>query len=171
LSGHTFEPHEGSFSYNRIRTPHRKPRRTTDGWIVILPYSQDNWQRFWAFGGRPEYLDDGRFATRATRVDHADALYSLLDGIVATKSTAEWLDFCTEYSIPASEVIELEHLGDDPHFAAVKLIRSDEHPTEGSYHYVRDPIRIDGTTQPLRHHAPRLGADTEAILAELDDFT
>ena len=170
LSGHTFEPHEGSFSYNRIRTPHRKPRRTTDGWIVILPYSQDNWKKFWTFGGRPEYFDDERFATRATRVDHADALYSLLDGIVATKSTEEWLDFCTEYSIPVSEVIELEHLGDDPHFAAVGLIRSAEHPTEGSYHYVRDATRINGTTPQLRHHAPRLGADTEAILSELDDF-
>lgn len=170
LSGHTFEPHQGSFSYNRIRTPHRKPRRTTDGWIVILPYSEDNWQQFWTFGGRPEYLDDERFATRSKRVDHADALYGLLDGIVATKSTVEWLDFCSEHSIPVSEVIELEHLGDDPHFAAVELICTDEHPTEGAYHYVRDPIRIDGTTPPLRHHAPRLGADAEEILRELDDL-
>ncbi len=70
--------------------------------------------------------------------------------------------------IPASEVIELEHLGDDPHVAAVGLISSDVHPTEGAYRYVRDPIRIDGTTAPLRHHAPRLGADTDAILSELE---
>jgi crotonobetainyl-CoA:carnitine CoA-transferase CaiB-like acyl-CoA transferase len=168
LSGHTFEPHLGSFSYNRIRTPHRKPRKTTDGWIVILPYSDDNWQQFWTFGERPDYLDDERFATQSKRVDHADALYSLLDGIIAMKSTVEWLGFCAEHSIPASEVIELEHLGDDPHFAAVELIRSDVHPTEGAYRYVRDPIRIDGTTAPLRHHAPRLGADTDAILSELE---
>jgi crotonobetainyl-CoA:carnitine CoA-transferase CaiB-like acyl-CoA transferase len=168
LSGHTFEPHLGSFSYNRIRTPHRKPRKTTDGWIVILPYSDDNWQQFWTFGERPDYLDDERFATQSKRVDHADALYSLLDGIIAMKSTVEWLGFCAEHSIPASEVIELEHLGDDPHFAAVELIRSDVHPTEGAYRYVRDPIRIDGTTAPLRHHAPRLGADTDAILGELE---
>ena len=168
LSGHTFEPHLGSFSYNRIRTPHRKPRQTTDGWIVILPYSDDNWQQFWTFGERPDYLDDERFATQSKRVDHADALYSLLDGIIAMKSTVEWLGFCAEHSIPASEVIELEHLGDDPHFAAVELIRSDVHPTEGAYRYVRDPIRIDGTTAPLRHHAPRLGADTDAILSELE---
>jgi crotonobetainyl-CoA:carnitine CoA-transferase CaiB-like acyl-CoA transferase len=168
LSGHTFEPHLGSFSYNRIRTPHRKPRQTTDGWIVILPYSDDNWQQFWTFGERPDYLDDERFATQSKRVDHADALYSLLDGIIAMKSTVEWLGFCAEHSIPASEVIELEHLGDDPHFAAVELIRSDVHPTEGAYRYVRDPIRIDGTTAPLRHHAPRLGADTDAILGELE---
>ncbi|MGI9599025.1 MAG: CaiB/BaiF CoA transferase family protein [Acidimicrobiales bacterium] len=166
LSGQTFEPQHGDFSYNRIRTPHRKPRRTADGWIVILPYSEDNWRCFWQFGGRPEFLDDPRFETRAKRVVHADDLYSLMGEVVATKSTSEWADFCAENSIPMSEVVQLEHIGDDPHFAEVGLIASDDHPTEGPYHYVRDSIRIDGGVAPLRHHAPRLGADTDAVLRE-----
>jgi crotonobetainyl-CoA:carnitine CoA-transferase CaiB-like acyl-CoA transferase len=167
LSGHTYEPHHGDFSYNRIRTPNRKPRRTLDGWIVILPYSEDNWRRFWEFGGRPESLDDPRFETRSKRVVHADALYGLMDEVVRRKSTAEWEAFCTENSIPMSEVVQLEHIGAEPHFAAVGLIQDDEHPTEGPYHYVRDPIRIDGETQLIRRHAPRLGADTDDVLAEL----
>lgn len=167
LSGHTFEPHRGGFSYNRIRTPNRKPRRTADGWIVILPYSEDNWEQFWRFGGKPEYLEDPRFATRARRVEHADALYSLMGEIVRTKPTAEWAEFCAVNSIPMSEVVQLEHIGDDPHFAEVGLIQSDEHPTEGPYHYVRDAIRIDGAPAGIRHHAPRLGADTDSVLGEL----
>ncbi len=167
LSGQTFEPQHGTFSYNRIRTPHRKPRKTLDGWIVILPYSEDNWQQFWTFGGVPHYLDDERFETRAKRVEHAGALYSLMDDIVRTRPTAEWAEFCAENSIPMSEVVELEHIGEEPHFAAVGLIQSDEHPTEGSYHYVRDSILINGESAPIRHHAPRLGADTEAVLEEL----
>lgn len=170
LSGKTFEPQLGDFSYNRIRTPHRKPRRTADGWIVILPYSEDNWSQFWHFGGAPEYLDDPRFETRAKRVIHADDLYSLMDDIVATKSTAVWASFCAEHSIPMSEVVQLEDIGDDPHFAAVGLIQDAEHPTEGSYHYVRDSIRVNGRWAPVRYHAPRLGADTEEILAELDSL-
>ncbi len=168
LSGQTFEPQHGDFSYNRIRTPHRKPRQTLDGWIVILPYSEDNWQQFWTFGGMPEYLEDERFETRAKRVIYADALYSLMDDIVRTKPTSAWAEFCAANSIPMSEVVQLEHIGDDPHFAEVGLIQSDEHPTEGSYHYVRDSIRINGDYAPIRHHAPRLGADTDEVLAELD---
>ncbi len=168
LSGQTFEPQHGDFSYNRIRTPHRKPRQTLDGWIVILPYSEDNWQQFWTFGGMPEYLEDERFETRAKRVIYADALYSLMDDIVRTKPTSAWAEFCAANSIPMSEVVQLEHIGDDPHFAEVGLIQSDEHPTEGSYHYVRDSIRINGGYAPIRHHAPRLGADTDEVLAELD---
>ncbi len=167
LGGQTFRPQLGDFSYNRIRTPHRRPRRTADGWIVILPYSQNNWQRFFEFAGRPELKDDPRIATGGDRVANADALYGLLDGIVRQKDTSVWLDFCEENSIPAAEVIDLEKLGDDRHFAAVGLYQEDEHPTEGAYRYVRDPILMNGESSPIRHHAPRLGADTEEVLREL----
>lgn len=167
LGGQTFRPQHGDFSYSRIRTPHRRPRRTADGWIVILPYSTDNWRCFFEFAGRPGLRDDERFRTGGSRIRHSDELYGLLDEIVRTRSTAEWLEFCAENSIPASEVVDLEHIREHPHFAAVGLIRDDEHPTEGSYSYVRDPIIVDGKTSPVRHHSPRLGADTKAVLREL----
>ena len=167
LGGQTFDPPFGEFSYARVRTPHRRPRQTTDGWIAVLPYTLEALRRFFAFGGRPELIDDPRFQTAADRVTHADALYSRLDDVVRTKSTAEWLDFCEEHSIPASRVADLEELGDDEHFAAVELFQTDDHPTEGPYRYVRDPILWDHEPSPLRKHAPRLGADTAEVLAEL----
>jgi crotonobetainyl-CoA:carnitine CoA-transferase CaiB-like acyl-CoA transferase len=167
LGGQTFRPQLGDFSYNRIRTSHRRPRRTADGWIVILPYSKDNWHHFFDFAGRPALKEDPRFATGGDRVANADALYGLLDDIVKQKETDIWLEFCKLNSIPASDVVDLEQLGDDPHFAAVGLYQDDEHPTEGPYRYVRDPIRMNGQSSPIRHHAPRLGADTEEVLREL----
>ena len=65
------------------------------------------------------------------------------------------------------EVIDLEKIGEHPHFAAVGLLQDNEHPTEGPYRYARDPIKVDGEVSPLRHHAPRLGADTEEVMREL----
>ena len=167
LGGQTFRPQHGDFSYSRIRTPHRRPRRTKDGWIVVLPYSTDNWHRFFEYAGQPEFKHDERFATGRERIKHSDELYGLLDDIVRKKTTAEWLAFCAEHSIPASEVIDLEKIGEHPHFAAVGLLQDDEHPTEGPYRYARDPIKVDGEVSPLRHHAPRLGADTEEVMREL----
>ncbi|MDJ0905244.1 MAG: CoA transferase [Woeseiaceae bacterium] len=167
LGGQTFRPQHGDFSYSRIRTPHRRPRRTKDGWIVVLPYSTDNWNRFFEYAGFPELRHDERFATGRERIRHSDELYGLLDDIVRKKTTREWLAFCAEHSIPASEVIDLENIGEHPHFAAVELLQDDEHPTEGPYRYVRDPIKVDGETSPVRHHSPRLGADTAEVLREL----
>jgi crotonobetainyl-CoA:carnitine CoA-transferase CaiB-like acyl-CoA transferase len=167
LSGHTFEPPHGDFSYARIRTANRRPRKTTDGWIVVLPYSDDNWQRFWAFGNRPELADDPRFMTGADRVRNADTLYGLLDEVIRQRSTVDWLEFCAEHSIPAAEVLDLEHVGDDPHFSAVGLLQSAEHPTEGSYRYVRSPIRLNGEAAGVDRHPPRLGQDTAEVFADL----
>ncbi|NIL92871.1 MAG: CoA transferase [Woeseiaceae bacterium] len=167
LGGQTFRPQHGDFSYSRIRTPHRRPRRTTDGWIVVLPYSTENWHRFFDYAGQPELKHDDRFATGGERIKHSDELYGLLDDIIKERTTAEWLAFCAKNSIPASEVIDLEKIGEHPHFAAVGLLQDDEHPTEGPYRYVRDPIKVDGEVSPIRHHAPRHGADTEAVLREL----
>ena len=167
LGGHTFEPPFGGFSYGRVRTPHRRPRRTADGWIVILPYSSHNWHDFWEFGGRPDLRDDPRFATPAKRIDNADELYLLMDEIVVQKTTGAWLDYCETHSVPASEVVELEEIRHDPHFEAVGLVRDDQHPTEGDYRYVRDPIMFDGASSPLFRHSPRLGAHTAEVLVEL----
>jgi crotonobetainyl-CoA:carnitine CoA-transferase CaiB-like acyl-CoA transferase len=167
LGGQTFRPQHGDFSYSRIRTPHRRPRRTKDGWIVVLPYSTDNWHRFFEYADQPQFKQDDRFATGRERIKHSDELYGLLDDIVRKKTTAEWLAFCAEQSIPASEVVDLEKIGEHPHFAAVGLLQDDEHPTEGPYRYARDPIKVDGEVSPIRHHAPRLGADTEEVLREL----
>ena len=167
LGGKTFRPQHGDFSYSRIRTPHRRPRRTKDGWIVVLPYSTDNWHCFFDFAGRPEFIDDPRFATGRERIKHSDELYGLLDDIVSQRTTAEWLAFCADNSIPASEVVDLEHVDEHPHFKAVELLQDEEHPTEGECRYVRDPIKVNGEISPLRRHAPRLGADTEEVLREL----
>ncbi len=167
LGGQTFEPPHGDFSYARIRTPNRKPHRTADGWIVVLPYSADNWRDFWNYGGRSELNDDPRFATGAARVSNADSLYGLLDEVLLAHTTDEWIAFCTEHSIPASEVLELENAIDDPHFDAVGLFQESEHPSEGAYRYVRNPIRLNGESTEIRHHPPRLGQDTESVLREL----
>ncbi|MCP3934158.1 MAG: CoA transferase [Actinomycetia bacterium] len=167
LGGSTFEPAFGGFSYSRIKTANRRPRQTTDGWIVLLPYSRANWETFWDYGGRSELEDDERFGTAANRVRFADDLYQIMGEIIADRSTEEWLSFCAENSIPVSEVLDLEFLGDDEHFAAVELIQDGVHPTEGAYHWVRDPIMFDGEHSRLRQPAPRLGADTAEVLAEL----
>ena len=167
LSGHAFEPKVGPFSYMRLRTEHRRPRRSADGWVCILPYSNRNWHDFFALAGRDDLAADERFATVNSRIDNAHILYGLLDEIVATRTTAEWMEQCDRLSIPAVPVVELEHLGDHPQFAAVGLFTELDHPTEGSYRAVRDPVRYASGLPGVFRHAPRLGADTEEVLGEL----
>ena len=167
LGGRTFEPKHGDFSYARVMTPNRKPRRTADGWMVILPYSDANWRSFFSHAGRPELADDERFATGRNRIANSDEIYGLLDELVGGRTTQEWIDICDAESIPCAPVLDLERIDDDEHFAAVGLLQVDDHPTEGPFRYARDPIVMESNTRALRHFPPRLGADTADVLAEI----
>ncbi len=167
LSGHTFEPPIGEFSYQRVQTKGRRPRPTKDGWIALLPYSDQNWRDVFAFAGTPEIADDPRFATRPERVVYADDLYGLLNEASKSHTTAEWMDFCEAHNVPASPITDLAELRDSEYFNAVGLLEDAEHPTEGAYKIVSDPIRSNHKRQGLAHHAPTLGQHNEEILEEL----
>ncbi|RYY91678.1 MAG: CoA transferase, partial [Comamonadaceae bacterium] len=65
LAGRTFVPAQGEAGYSRLLTPFRKPFRTLDGHLSVVPYTDGQWQRFFALAGVPERGDDPRYATQA----------------------------------------------------------------------------------------------------------
>jgi crotonobetainyl-CoA:carnitine CoA-transferase CaiB-like acyl-CoA transferase len=167
LSGHAFEPPLGSFGYGRLMSAGRRPLRSADGWVCVMPYSNANWQAFFTFAGRPDLAADPRFSSINARVEHIDGLFELVHELVGTRTTAEWMEACDAASIPAAPVVDLEHVEDDPHFSAVGLLTAVEHPTEGPYRYVMDPLDFASGQAGLRRHAPALGEHTSEVLAEI----
>jgi crotonobetainyl-CoA:carnitine CoA-transferase CaiB-like acyl-CoA transferase len=167
LNGHTLEPKEPPFSYQRLLTPHRRPRRSADGWVCVLPYTDRNWRDFFAIVGRPDLADDPRFSSVNARVTNVDALYALLDSFIGARTTAEWMQVCDDASIPAVPVVDLEHIDENPHFAATGLLEIDEHPTEGAYRVVRDPVRFASGNPGVWRPSQRPGTSTVEILLEL----
>jgi crotonobetainyl-CoA:carnitine CoA-transferase CaiB-like acyl-CoA transferase len=164
--GHTFEPPLHDFGYDRLLTPYRRPFRTADGWAGILPYDDRHWREFFAIAGRPELANDPRFVDHNARIDHIDELYALVEELAPRLTTAEWMARCEAASIPAMEVLDLSRAADDPHLAAVGLQELVEHPSEGTYRHVREPVRYERTPAALRRHAPRLGEHTLEVLVE-----
>ncbi len=165
--GAVFEPPEGPFGYERLLTPHRRPYPTSDGWVCVLPYSDEHYRAFFSFAGRPELADDPRFADHNTRITHVDELYALLGELSAQRTTQEWIAYCDEHSIPAARVMDLAELDADPQLAAVGLVSVSDHPSEGAYRYVADPVVYSATPTRLRRHAPLLGEHALEILSEL----
>ncbi len=54
MGGLTFDPPLGPPGYSRMLAPDRRPHRTADGHICILPYSDRHWRDFFRVAGRPE---------------------------------------------------------------------------------------------------------------------
>ena len=165
--GAVFEPPEGPFGYDRLLTPHRRPYPTSDGWVCLLPYNDAQYRAFFAFVERPELADDPRFADHNSRIAHIDELYALFGELSVRRTTDEWIAYCDTHSIPAARVMDLADLDADPQLAAVGLVSISEHPTEGAYRYVADPVIYAATPTRLRRHAPLLGEHAVEILSEL----
>ncbi|MEC8828825.1 MAG: CoA transferase [Actinomycetota bacterium] len=167
LRGAAFEPPEGPFGYERLLSPARRPYATVDGHICLLPYTDDNYREFFNFIERPDLAQDERFSTHNARVAHTTELYDLIAEVAATKTSDVWIKFCDEASIPAAKVLDLSEFANDPHLAEVELVQIAQHPTEGAYKYVRDPVTYSESATELRRHAPRLGEHSAELLEEL----
>jgi formyl-CoA transferase len=164
--GLTFEPPVGPPGYSRMLAPDRRPHRTSDGHICILPYTDRHWRDFFRIAGRPELADDPRLADAQTRSRHVAELYALIAECVRDAPTAYWLDKLESADIPSGPVNSLGELPADEHLAAVGMFPKVEHPTEGSIRIVRAPVKFSGADCALRRPAPNLGEHTREILCE-----
>ena len=167
MGGFAFRPPLGPPAFARVLSPSRRPYRTADGYICILPYSDQNWRAFYAFTGRTEYAADPRFATLARRAQNIGVLYDVIAEEAPKRTTAEWLAFCDGAGVPCMPVNDLGSLPDDPHIEAVELFQEAVHPTEGPYLAVRRPTAFSKAPFEISRHAPNLGEHTAEVLAEL----
>ena len=168
LWGMTFEPPLGPPGYVRLMSVHRRPYRTRDGYVAILPYMNAHWDTFCEVTGHPELKDDPRFRTMGDRTRNIDDTYAETARIMATRSTQEWLDLFASTSVPINRVNSLADLADDPHLLETGFWKTVEHPTEGRLRTTAFPVNFSATpADETRRHAPRLGEHTRELLAEL----
>ncbi|HHQ14063.1 MAG TPA: hypothetical protein ENK16_03455 [Chromatiales bacterium] len=145
---------------------HRKPYKTLDGYIAILPYMDSHWEIFCRKAGREDLLDDPRFKTLSDRVTNIDDTYQETAKIMATRTTAEWIELFEGTSVPTIVMNTLEGLKDDPHLKAVGFWQEMDHPSEGRIRMTRFPVTFSETPTDVRRHAPRLGEHSLEILRE-----
>jgi crotonobetainyl-CoA:carnitine CoA-transferase CaiB-like acyl-CoA transferase len=167
LGGETFRPAEGGMGYERVLSPHRRPFRTKDGYIGLLPYTNTHFHKFFAIAGRPELAADARFADPSARSRNVAELYRILAELVAERSTAEWSEALGVSDIPMTVVRSLEDLLEDPHLGDVGFFREEEHPSEGPIRTMEIAVKFSRTPGSIRRLAPRLDEHREEILGEL----
>lgn len=165
LFGRHFEPALGTTGYPRVLNPWRRPYRTTDGFICALPYTDAHWRRFFDAIGLPALAADPRFDGPAARTANIEALYALVGEAMAGRATQEWLGVFEAIDIPASRIVRLEDLPDDPHLAATGFFERVLDERMGTVVFPGVPVRFDGQRPPVRM-APRLGEHTQGVLAE-----
>ena len=166
LAGETFVPAVDGMGYERVLSPNRRPYRTRDGYIGLLPYTTAQWQRFFAAAGETALAADPRVTDPSQRSQNINMLYAELARIVATQTTAQWVALLKDADIPMTPVRTPDELLSDPHLAAVDFFREVDHPSEGRIRTLGIPVTFSRTPGSMRSLPPRLDEHRDEILKE-----
>jgi crotonobetainyl-CoA:carnitine CoA-transferase CaiB-like acyl-CoA transferase len=153
----------GTAGYNRILNPFRRPHKTRDGYVAMLPYSDKSWSDLYHAVGHEDELSDPWFQKR---LENPRPVYASLAKILAGRTTAEWLQLAAELGIPAGPVPMIDEIIADSTLHR-GVITEHDHPVVGRYRQITPPARFGATPCPVPTPAPLLGQDTEKVLREI----
>jgi crotonobetainyl-CoA:carnitine CoA-transferase CaiB-like acyl-CoA transferase len=167
LAGAVFDPPEGPMGYNRVLVPDRKPHRTKDGFMVVLPYTNRQWRAFFETAGRDDMRDDPRLDNAVLRAKQNAEMYQMIAEIMPTRTTAKWERTLGAADVPCVRVNSLEDLEHDPHLIDTGFFKTYDHPTEGRLKTTDAPLKFGASpAQAVRRAPPRLGQHSREILNE-----
>lgn len=167
MAGRTFEPALGGTGYSRVVNPERRPYRTSDGYLCVLPYTTAQWLRFFRLIGRHDLAEDKAMADPVERSRRVRELYAIIDSVMPERTTEQWIEALLANDILFGRVNSPDDLLDDAHLAAVGMFPRVEHPTEGTLRLIGFPINASEPLTSLRRLPPNLGEHSREILKEL----
>jgi crotonobetainyl-CoA:carnitine CoA-transferase CaiB-like acyl-CoA transferase len=166
LSGHTFRPPLASLGYERMMAVNRKPYRTRDGYMAIMPYTTQQWARFLEAVGRSDLLTEDWVRDPVQRSANVDRLYQIIADAAPSKTNAEWMLLLEAADIPCGPVNTFDNLLSHAQLATVNLFQPAEHPSEGPITSVRSPFRLNGVSALPDRPSPRIGEGGRDILRD-----
>jgi crotonobetainyl-CoA:carnitine CoA-transferase CaiB-like acyl-CoA transferase len=139
----------------------------SDGWINIGAGNERQWARLCEVIGKPEWVDDPRYATNGERNVHRDELIPKLESIFGSRSTAAWIAALSAADIPCGEIRTVPAALDSAEAKArdmiVEVSGSDGEPLP----LVGVPIKLSASPCRVRTRPPKLGEHTDEVLTEL----
>ncbi|MFN8619760.1 MAG: CoA transferase [Chloroflexota bacterium] len=140
---------------------------TADGEVAMAVGSERQWARLCDALGLPALATDPRFRTNAERVANRAALRPILAGVLAGRSTADWLAQLTAAEVPIGAVRDMAQAFADPGLAERGMVVAVTHPTIGEIRLPGIPARLSATPGSIRRPPPLFAEHTDEILAEL----
>jgi len=141
---------------------------TGDGRFVgISGTSQPIARRTFAAIGRPELIDDPRFATNAARVEHADELDALIAAWTSERTLGEVIEAFERHGAAAAPILDAAQILQDPQYAARGTLTRVPDDDGGAILLADVQPRLSETPGRLRHAGRPLGSANDEVFGEL----
>lgn len=139
---------------------------TSDGHLVLAIGADRQWVRFCRAVGQDAWLADARFQTNPARVEHRESLIALIQPLIRTRTTDEWLHLLTTAEVPHSAVFAVDEALNSPQAAAREMVREVIDSAGRRYCLLASPIHW--RNEPVRpiQAPPELGEHSDEVLRE-----
>jgi formyl-CoA transferase len=139
-----------------------------DGFLVLAVWGEGFWVKLCQALGLAELPADPRFASNNKRSTNRQALRALIEARLATRSIDEWLAELQAAGVPCAPINTLDRALTDAHVLERGMVAHTDHPVAGRAAIVGNPIKLSTANGDQAFSAaPLLGADSDAVLAEL----
>ena len=141
--------------------------RCRDGYVLIAGNGDSIFKRLMQSIGRDDLGRDPDLTNKAGRAARAAELDAAIEAWTEARTVDAVLAALGEARVPAGRVYTAKDIADDPHYRARDMILR-QATRDG--HEVEVPgvvPKLMGTPGTVRSSAPRLGDDTDAVLAEI----
>jgi CoA:oxalate CoA-transferase len=166
LSGGEFVPNRMGHYHNQICPAgvYKGPQ----GWIFILVLDRQ-WGNMVKAMGRPELLDDPRFATGALRTKNSEQLNPIVQAwLLSFANDQDALAVLEENRVACAPVLSVVDTMSHPHFRARDMVRKVHDPILGEVTIPGFPFKFSANADlPEGIEAPLLGQHGEQILRKV----
>lgn len=139
---------------------------TADGHVVMMIIEDHQFRAICRALDRNDLIDDPRCKNVLTRLMNAHEILDLLAQEIRKWTTADLVARARAEGAPLAPTNGIAEFLADPQVAHNRTVFEVRDAEAGRLRMLRSPVRFEKTPTDLRHLPPRLGADTDTILAE-----
>ena len=139
--------------------------RARDGHVVIAAANNDLFARVATMVDDAGLLTDDRFASDESRTSHETVLRDRIEAWTSLRTVDEVVTRARELRVPCSAIVDLGEAMNSEQLAARGVISTLHHPVLGAVSFIGQPVRFASYSPSEPTSSPRLGCDTENVLA------
>lgn len=141
----------------------------SDGHVIIAVGNNEQFKRFCAVLGKPEWAQDSKFSTNALRVLNRSELVPMIEAIMKKQSTQHWIEACRGADVPCGPVNTMDKVFAEEQIQARHMQISMQH-VHGSVDLVGSPLKLSETPVSYDIAPPVCGQHTQEVLQNLLDL-
>ena len=141
--------------------------RAADGWITIGATTRFNWTALCRAIGLERLLNDPRYGNANLRFANRASLAVEIEEALGTSPVGHWMAVLDEAGVPCAPIQDFGQVFTDEVLTSRNFFWDGPHATAGNVRQLGSPMRFSKTPTRRSTAAPRLGADTRAVMTEL----